>query len=138
MKSVRWGWVIAGGVIAEAALWVVLLSLSLLFTGGISRPPMGAPWWVHWRWIPACFFGPFATTFWLGRRKITSHVVLHGFLIGLLCFILGPPVMGPPRTPFFIGIALLKIAGAATGSLVASKRSRPVLAGITGTTGEAA
>ena len=139
MKSIRWGWVIAGGMIAEAAVWVVLLSLSLLFTGGISRPPAGSSYWATYgRWFPACFFGPFLTTFWLGRWKITSRHVLHGFLIGLVCFILGPPILGPyPRNATFITLAMLKIAGATMGGLIASKRSQPVFAGTRGTTGAA-
>ena len=132
MKRIRWRWVLGGGLIAEIVVWVIVLSGVLLVNGRIVIPSEPPPWQDIWYLLPAGFFGPLVITIWLGRRKITSRLILHGFLIGLVCVILGPP-----NRPFYIVVEIFKLTGGVLGGIIASRRLRPELAGTPGTTGAA-
>ena len=114
MRGIRWRCVLGGGLIAEIVVAVLFLLGLPLVNGRMVTPNEPPPWQDVWFFLPAAFVGPFAITIWLGPRKLTSRLILHGFLIGVVCAILGPPTR-----PFYVIVDGFKLAGGVLGGVVA-------------------
>lgn len=111
--NLRWGWILLGGFLAELAIFVVVIPLSLL--AGEASLDYAAP--------PASFVATFALGFWVAR-KVPRHRVLHGALVGVVAVvILLAMTLDQPQSVAYIVAHLLKVLGGIAGGLFALKRS---------------
>ena len=72
MKNIRWGWILLGGFLAELAVFLIVIPLSLL--AGQKSLLYSAP--------PASFVATFVFGIWVAR-KASQQRVLHGVLVGV-------------------------------------------------------
>ena len=71
MKGIRWGWILLGGFLAELAIFVIVIPLSLLV--GQQSLLYSAP--------PASFTATFVFGVWIAG-KTPQRRVLHGAFVG--------------------------------------------------------
>ncbi len=111
MKNIRWGLVLAGAFLAELALVLIAIPVTLL-TGQESLVYI-AP--------PASFVAAFASGLWVARK--VSRPVLHGVLVGIVAILIfvGITLGGPEPIAYIIAHAL-KVVGGGLGGIVALKR----------------
>jgi putative membrane protein (TIGR04086 family) len=115
VKSIRWGCILLGGVLAEAALFLIVLPL--IFLAGEDSLDYGMP--------PASFVATFLFGWWVAR-KATRRRVLHGALVGVVAMvILAGMMLGQAQTTAYVVAHVLKVLGGAAGGFVAAKRSQP-------------
>ena len=77
LKNIRWGWILRGGFLAELAVFVIVIPLSLL--AGQASLIYSAP--------PASFAATFVFGIW-AARKASQRRVLHGALVGLVAMLI--------------------------------------------------
>ncbi len=113
MRNVRWGWILLGGFLAELAIFVIVIPLSLL--AGEESLDYSAP--------PASFVATFAFGLWVARKARQRHV-LHGALVGVVAVvILLGMTLDQPQSVAYIVAHLLKVLGGGAGGFLALKRS---------------
>jgi putative membrane protein (TIGR04086 family) len=113
MKSIRWGWVLLGGFLAELAVFVIVIPLSLL--AGQESLLYSAP--------PASFVAAFAFGLWVAR-KAPQRPVLHGALVGVAAMLIYLGIsLGQPEPIAYVVAHVLKLLGGAAGGFVALKRA---------------
>lgn len=118
MKSVRWGWVLLGGFLAEVIVFVLVIPLSLV--AGQESLLYTAP--------PASFVAVLALAYWVAR-KASKQPVLHGVLVGIVAVLLYIGIsVGQPEPIAYIVAHALKVLGGAVGGFVASKRAAAIAA----------
>src|SRR5690242_6935992 len=109
MRNVRWGWILLGGFLAELAIFVVVIPLSLLF--GPESLLYSAP--------PASFLAVFVFAIWVAR-KAPSRPVLHGALVGVVSMLIYLGIsLGRPEPLAYVIAHGLKVLGGVAGGLVA-------------------
>jgi putative membrane protein (TIGR04086 family) len=114
MKNIRWGWILLGGFLAELAVFVAVIPLSLV--AGQASLVYSAP--------PASFLATFAFGLWVAR-KAPQRAVLHGTLVGVVAMLLYIGIsFGQPEPVAYIVAHVLKVLGGAAGGFVALKRTR--------------
>jgi putative membrane protein (TIGR04086 family) len=115
MKGIRWGWILLGGFLAELAVFLIVIPLSLL--AGQESLLYSAP--------PASF----AATFVFGMlvaRKAFERRVLHGTLVGVLAMLIYLGMtFGRPEPFAYLVAHVLKVLGGAAGGFVAMRRRAP-------------
>ena len=113
MKNIRWGWVLLGGFLAELAIFIVVIPLSLL--AGQQSLLYSAP--------PASFVASFVFGTWVAS-KVQQRCVLHGALVGVVATLIYVGIgLGKPEPIRLCVVAhVLKVLGGAAGGLVALKR----------------
>ena len=72
MKTIRWGWVLLGSFLAELAVFLIVIPLSLV--AGQKSLLYSAP--------PASFAATFVFGIWVAR-KASERRSLHGALVGI-------------------------------------------------------
>ena len=111
----RWGRVLAGGLLAEAMLIVVVIPGAM----------MGNQHVVIWSAVIGAPVVTFLAALWV-CRPLESSFVLHGTLAGLAAMLiyLIPILAGGIDQPpvYWVGHAL-KVAGGAAGGMFAAKRA---------------
>ena len=111
----RWGRAIAGGLLAELMLIVVVIPGAL----------MGSESIVTWSVVFAAPITTFLASLWVARR-LESRFVLHGALVGLTAALiyLVPIMAGGIEQPplYWVGHGL-KVLGGAVGGMVAARRA---------------
>ena len=113
MKNVRWGWLLLGGFLAEFAIFVIVIPLSLL--AGQESLLYSAP--------PASFVATFAFGLWVAR-KAPQRRILHGTLVGVVAMLIYLGVsLGQPEPIAYVVAHVLKVLGGAAGGFVAFKRA---------------
>jgi putative membrane protein (TIGR04086 family) len=112
MKGIRWGWILLGGFLAELAVFLIVIPLSLL--AGQDSLLYSAP--------PASF----AATFVFGMlvaRKALQRRVLHGTLVGVVAMLIYLGIsFGRPEPLAYLVAHVLKVLGGAAGGFVAMRR----------------
>jgi putative membrane protein (TIGR04086 family) len=112
MKSIRWGWVLLGGFLAELAIFVVVIPLSLV--AGQESLLYSAP--------PASFVATLVFGIWVAR-KAADRRVLHGALVGIAAMLIYIGIsLGRPEPIAYIIAHVLKVLGGVAGGFVAVKR----------------
>jgi putative membrane protein (TIGR04086 family) len=113
MKSIRWGWILLGGLLAELAVFVIVIPLSLV--AGQKSLLYSAP--------PASFAASVVFGIWVAR-KAPQRQVLHGTLVGLAAMLIYIGISrGQPEPVAYIIAHVLKVLGGAAGGFVATKRA---------------
>jgi len=113
MKRICWGWILLGGFLAELAIFVIVIPLSLL--AGQQSLLYTAP--------PASFAAAFAFGLWVARKAQGGHV-LHGTLVGVVAILIYVGIsLGRPEPIAYVIANALKVLGGAAGGFVASKHA---------------
>ena len=111
MRNIRWGWIAFGGFLAEDAVFVIVVPLSLL---GEDSALYSAP--------PASFVATLAFGLWVARRARRLQV-LHGALVGVVAMVIFLAMTLDQTQPFaYIVAHVLKVLGGAAGGFLALKR----------------
>jgi putative membrane protein (TIGR04086 family) len=118
MKSIRWGWILLGGFLAELMIFVIVLPLSWLF--GQESLLYSAP--------VASFVAAFALGLWVARKASRHHVV-HGFLVGVVATLIYVGIsFGHPEPIAYIIAHALKLLGGAIGGYISLRYAAKSLA----------
>ena len=109
---IRWGRIIAGGLLAEVALIIAIVPAGLKLGDAFLRYTAG----------PGSFLFCFLGALWVGR-KLESRFVLHGVLVGIVAalFYIALTKLQPEPMAYVIA-HVLKLAGGAAGGFVAQRR----------------
>jgi len=113
--TIRWGRILLGGLLAEVALILAIVPLGLHLGGNflLYTAPPGS--------FVTCFLG----ALWVCRR-VGSHFILHGTLVGVVAVLLYVALTRAQPEPFaYILAHALKLAGGACGGFVAQPRRSP-------------
>jgi putative membrane protein (TIGR04086 family) len=112
MRRIHWGRVVLGGLLAEVALMLAILPLGLRLGDAF----------LHYTAPPGSFIMCFLGALWVGRR-IESHFILHGTLVGVVAALIYVGLSRAQPEPFVYIVAhALKLAGGACGGFVAQRR----------------
>ena len=111
MKKIRWGWILLGGLLAEVAIFFIVIPL--YFLAGEESLVYGAP--------TASFAATFAFGLWVARRA-QRRCVLHGALVGVVAMVITLG-MTLDLSIAYIVAHLLKLLGGAAGGFLALKHS---------------
>ena len=117
MSSTRihWGRILLGGLLAEVALILAIVPLGLRLGENFLHDT--AP--------PGSFLTCFLAALWACRR-IESHFILHGTLVGVVAALIYVALTHAQPEPFAYLVAhALKLIGGACGGLLAQRRRRP-------------
>ena len=118
--TIRWRWIIVGGVVAEIALLPTTLGLGFLTT------KVSLPDWLAFSAYGAVMFLVLLPVSVWAAPKAGSAFLLNGTLIGLLAALIFLPflIMAPLINPVHETInEILKVAGGAMGGLLAGRRT---------------
>jgi hypothetical protein len=112
MKSMRWGWILLGGFLAELLIFAIVIPLSL--AAGQASLLYSAP--------PASFVGTFVLGIWIARRAPDQRV-LHGVLVGVAATMIYIAISrGQPEPIAYIIAHGLKLLGGTAGGWLAARR----------------
>lgn len=112
MKNIRWGWILLGGFLAEFAIFVLVIPLSLL--AGQDSLLYSAP--------PASFVATLVFGMWVAR-KAPQRPLLHATLVGLVAMLIYVGIsFGRPEPIAYIVAHVLKVLGGVAGGILAMKR----------------
>ena len=110
--TIHWGRVLLGGLLAEVALILAIVPLGLRLGDNF----------LHYTAPPGSFVMCFLGAFWVCRR-IESHFILHGTLVGVVAALIYVGLTRAQPEPFaYIVAHALKLVGGACGGLVAQRR----------------
>src|SRR5580704_622366 len=113
--KIHWGRIVLGGLFAEVALILAIVPLGLRIGGNFMN--YTAP--------PGSFMMCFLAALWVCRR-IESHFILHGTLVGVVAALIYVALSRAQPEPFVYIVAhALKILGGACGGFVAQLRRSP-------------
>jgi putative membrane protein (TIGR04086 family) len=108
MKSIRWGWVLLGGLVAELLIFAIAIPIAI-FAGERSL----------------LYTAPTASliaTFVCGcvvAKKATQHQMLHGILVGAAAMVIYVAMsLGRPEPLAYVIAHALKVVGGAAGGYV--------------------
>jgi hypothetical protein len=112
LADLRWGRVIAGGVLAELGVFAIVLPVQRFFGQQAFLVAI----------LIASFAMPFVFGLWASRRA-ESHIVLHGVLVGAIAALVYIAVAWGQPEPLLHKIAHgLKLAGGWLGGVQAERR----------------
>jgi putative membrane protein (TIGR04086 family) len=117
MSSTRihWARILLGGLLAEVALILAIVPLGLRFGDNF----------LHYTAPPGSFVMCFLGALWVCRR-IESHFILHGTLVGVVAALIYVGLTRAQPEPFaYIVAHALKLVGGACGGFVAQRRRSP-------------
>lgn len=117
VKSIRWGWAIAGAIMAQAALVIAIYALGMFASG--------EAWQLLTR--TAYVLIPFLAGVWAARAA-RGHFTANGLALGLFTALIYLPVLvvAPPPYPGMelIAAGLKILGGTLGGGLVGHRRRR--------------
>ena len=115
MKTIRWGWVLLGGLLGNVAVTAIIIPIAVL--DGQENLGYVAP--------PAAFVGVCAVGFWIAG-KAPPRALLHGLLVGVVAMVMYLPIeLSGDVTFAHIASSALKVLGGAVGGFLAAKRATP-------------
>jgi len=121
VKNIRWGWILLGGFLAELAIFITAIPLSLLI--GQQSLLYSAP--------AASLIATFVFGIWVGR-KAPERRVLHGALVGITAMLIYIALtLGQPEPLAYVIAHALKVLGGFAGGLVARKQGANVVTNAT-------
>jgi len=110
--KIHWGRILLGGLLAEVALILAIVPLGIRLGGNFLQ--YTAP--------PGSFITCFLAALWVCRR-IESHFILHGTLVGVVAALIYVALSRAQPEPFvYIMAHALKLAGGACGGFIAQQR----------------
>ena len=110
--TIHWARILLGGLLAEAALIVAIVPLGLRLGDNF----------LHYTAPPGSFVMCFLGALWVCRR-IESHFILHGTLVGVVAALIYVALTRGQPEPFaYIVAHALKLVGGACGGFVAQWR----------------
>jgi putative membrane protein (TIGR04086 family) len=113
--KIHWGRILLGGLLAEIALILAIVPLGLHLGENF----------LHYTAPPGSFVMCFLGALWVCRR-IESHFILHGTLVGVVAALIYVGLTRAQPEPFaYIVAHALKLAGGACGGFVAQLRRSP-------------
>jgi hypothetical protein len=127
LRRIRWGWVLAAALLAEAAILAVFfLLLGAAFLAGV--PELAAPMSTldYIDALVSSFVMFYLVVLWLGKR-LDSDFVVHGALVGataaILFTVMWISTTGSLTQPLpYVAAHLLKVVGGIVGGLVVQQR----------------
>jgi putative membrane protein (TIGR04086 family) len=112
---IHWARILLGGLLAEVALILAIVPLGLRFGDNF----------LHYTAPPGSFVMCFLGALWVCRR-IESHFILHGTLVGVIAALIYVGLTRAQPEPFaYIVAHALKLVGGACGGFVAQRRRSP-------------
>jgi putative membrane protein (TIGR04086 family) len=112
---IHWGRILIGGLLAEVALILAIVPLGLRLGDNF----------LHYTAPPGSFVMCFLGALWVCRR-IESHFLLHGILVGVVAALIYVGLTRAQSEPFaYIVAHVLKLVGGACGGYVAQRRRSP-------------
>ena len=112
---IHWGLILIGGLLAEVALILAIVPLGLRLGDNF----------LHYTAPPGSFVMCFLGALWVCRR-IESHFILHGALVGVVAALIYIALTRAQSEPFaYILAHVLKLVGGACGGYVAHRRRSP-------------
>lgn len=112
---IHWGRILIGGLLAEVALILAIVPLGLRLGDNF----------LHYAAPPGSFVMCFLGALWACRR-IESHFIQHGTLVGVVAALIYVALTRAQPEPFaYIVAHVLKLAGGACGGFVAQARRSP-------------
>jgi len=116
--GLRWGRILAAGVMAELAVFAVVFPVQHFFGQQAFLASI----------LVASFVMPYAAALWVCRRA-ASQFALHGALVGLVAALFYLIVAWGQTEPLLYKIAHgLKLIGGWLGGIVAARRAKAVVA----------
>jgi putative membrane protein (TIGR04086 family) len=113
--TIHWGRILLGGLLAEVALILAIVPLGLRLGDNF----------LHYAAPPGSFVMCFLGALWVCRR-IESHFILHGALVGVVSALIYVALTrAQPEPLVYIVAHALKLAGGACGGFVAQWRRSP-------------
>jgi hypothetical protein len=112
-NSIRWGWILLGGFLAELLVFVMIIPLT--FLAGRNSMIYSAP--------PASFIATFILGFWVAL-KAPQWRALNGLLVGVVAILIYIALTRaqPEPTPYIVA-HFLKALGGLAGGFVAAQRA---------------
>ncbi|HYB60973.1 MAG TPA: TIGR04086 family membrane protein [Methylomirabilota bacterium] len=111
-RTIHWGRILLGGLLAEAALILAIVPLGLHL--GES--------FLHYTAPPGSFIMCFLGALWVCRRT-ESQFILHGTLVGVVAALIYVALTrAQPEPHAYIVAHALKLMGGASGGFVAQRR----------------
>src|SRR5215207_1963253 len=121
----HWIRAIIGGFLAEVLVLALILPVAYAVGYDLSTgDPSAVPPALNTAIVIASFIAPLLMSQWVARR-VTSHFVLHGFLVGFTAFVIYMIPMtlsGESQPPVYWLAHAMKISGGLAGGLVAARR----------------
>jgi len=115
ITQMRWLRIIVGAVLAEVALFAVVVALNFLPNGAAALPYIV---------VPACVLATFAGGRWVARAA-GQRLVLHGLLVGALAALIYGALTWKTAIPTVYVVAnWLKLAGGAAGGYAEALKNR--------------
>jgi putative membrane protein (TIGR04086 family) len=113
--TIHWGRILLGGLLAELALILAIVPLGLRLGDNF----------LHYTAPPGSFLMCFLGALWVCRR-VESHFILHGTLVGVVAALIYVALTRAQPEPFAYFLAhALKLTGGAFGGFVARRRRSP-------------
>ena len=114
MKSIRWGLVLLGGLVAEILIFAIAIPIAIF--AGEGSLLYTAP--------TASLIATFMCGWWVAK-KATHHRVLHGILVGAAVMVIYVAMsLGRPEPLAYVIAHALKVVGGAAGGYVSLGRTR--------------
>lgn len=114
-RKIHWGRILLSGLIAEGALILAIVPLGLRLGDKF----------LHYTAPPGSFIMCALAAFWACRR-IESHFILHGTLVGVVAALIYVGLTRAQPEPFaYIVAHALKLVGGACGGFVARRGQSP-------------
>lgn len=114
MNSIRWGWVLLGGLVAEVLIFAVAISIAI-FVGEGS---------VLYTAPTASLIATFVCGWWVAK-KATDHRMLHGILVSAAAIVIYVAMsLGRPEPLAYVISHALKVVGGAVGGYLSLGRMR--------------
>ena len=113
--TIHWGRILLGGLLAEVALIIAIVPLGLRLGENF----------LHYTAPPGSFIMCLLAALWVCRR-IESHFILHGTLVGVVAALIYIGLTRAQPEPFVYIVAhALKLLGGASGGFIAQRRRSP-------------
>ncbi|HEY1239021.1 MAG TPA: TIGR04086 family membrane protein [Bryobacteraceae bacterium] len=114
MKTIRWGWVLLGGFVAELIVFAIVIPIAI-FAGQDSLLYAAAP---------ASLIATFVCGWWVAK-KATHRPLLHGLLVGAAAVVIYVAMsLARPEPLAYIIAHALKLVGGVAGGYVSWRRQQ--------------
>jgi hypothetical protein len=120
----NWKRAILGGLLAEVLVIALIAPVALMVGLDTLADPAHIPPSIGYSVVIASFLATALLTQWVARR-VTSHYVLHGFVVGFTAFVIYMIPMalsGESQPAIYWAAHAMKIIGGLTGGFVAARR----------------